>query len=77
MNCNTLKSVYIETICAFEKENYFGKDISVLGTATGFYYKYKNKMFLVTNKHVVTGKKHLMDSIFQQWELSRQHCVLL
>lgn len=56
MNCNTLKSVYIETICAFEKENYFGKDISVLGTATGFYYKYKNKMFLVTNKHVVTGK---------------------
>ena len=56
MNCNTLKSVYIETICAFGKENYFGKDISVLGTATGFYYKYKNRMFLVTNKHVVTGK---------------------
>lgn len=30
--------------------------MTLLETATGFYYKYKNWMFLVTNKHVVMGK---------------------
>lgn len=44
MNCNTLKSVYIETICAFEKDNYTGKigthyvteDIFVVGFPFGY-----------------------------------------
>lgn len=56
MNNNTLKSVYIESVFACEKDDYFGENVTLLGTATGFYYKYKNRMFLVTNKHVVTGK---------------------
>lgn len=67
----TLKSVYIESIFTCEKNDYFGENVTLLGTTTGFYYKYKNSMFLVTNKHVVTEKIHLMDSTFQQWELSR------
>ena len=56
MNSSTLKSVYIESIFSNQKDDYYGGDVKILGTATGFYYKYKDRMFLVTNKHVVTGK---------------------
>lgn len=56
INNNTLKSVYIDCICAFNSEQYFNENTVIVSSATGFYYKYKEKMFLVTNKHVVTGK---------------------
>ena len=56
VNLNTLKSVYVESICAFDTDSCFGDNVNVLGTATAFYYKYNEKMYLVTNKHVVTGK---------------------
>lgn len=56
VNLNTLKSVYVESICAFDSENYFGDNVKVLGTATAFYYKYNDRMYLITNKHVVTGR---------------------
>ena len=53
MNSNSNKSLYIKS-CFYNNDLTF--EGLILSTATGFLVKYKEKVFLVTNRHVVTGK---------------------
>lgn len=59
-NVNSIKSLYIET--CFE---YLG-ELSVISTATGFLVKQDNRIFLLTNRHVVTGKNNFTGEILDK-----------
>lgn len=67
MNINSYKSLYIES-CFGNGE--FGKGI-VLSSSTGFLISKKEKIFLITNRHVVTGK-----DTFTGEELDKINCGL-
>ena len=48
INVNSIKSIYLE-VC-FDNQN--------LATATGFLVKNNNDIYLITNRHVVTGRNN-------------------
>ncbi|WP_113671911.1 S1 family peptidase [Vallitalea guaymasensis] len=50
MNCNSLGEKLLFTVVRLE-----GKTTNGTSVGTGFLYEYKNRLFLVTNKHVVNG----------------------
>lgn len=52
ININSIKSVFIECVYINPEDN----SENVLSTATGFLLEKNKKVFLITNKHVVTGK---------------------
>lgn len=53
LNKNSNKSLYIKS-CFYNDETIF--EGTVLSTATGFFVKNGEEVFLITNRHVVTGK---------------------
>ena len=53
MNVNSNKSLYIKS--CFISNNY-SFDGLILSTATGFFAKFNQRVYLITNRHVVTGK---------------------
>ena len=65
MNNNTNKSVYIRSCFIDEsnQENFFGKILSV---ATGFFVENENKIFLITNRHVVTGEDNFTGKLLDK-----------
>lgn len=52
ININSVKSVFLECIYINQEDD----SENVLSTATGFLLEKDEKVFLITNKHVVTGK---------------------
>lgn len=52
ININSIKSIFIECIYINPEDD----SENVLSTATGFLLEKNEKVFLITNKHVVTGK---------------------
>ena len=55
MNINSNKSLYIKICFNYGSAIFEGK---VLSTATGVFVRYKEKVFLITNRHVVRGKNN-------------------
>lgn len=53
MNKNSNKSLYIKSCFNIDETKFEG---IILSTATGFLVKYGEEIFLITNRHVVTGK---------------------
>lgn len=60
MNNNSMKSLYIE--CCYNN----GNERTILSKATGFLVKNKNKVFLITNRHVVTGRNNFTGEILDK-----------
>lgn len=60
MNENTNKSVYIRCCFCKDEEEFEG---TILSKATGFFVEENNEIFLITNRHIVTGKDNFTGEI--------------
>lgn len=63
MNNNSNKSLYIKS-CFINND--FTFEGVILSTATGFLVKFNEKIFLITNRHVVTGKDIFKDEVLDK-----------
>lgn len=65
MEINSIKSLYVET---------FFNQIR-LATATGFVVKYNEKFYLITNRHVVTGRNNINGKCLDEKNASIPNCL--